>query len=227
MRVAIHQPNFLPWPGYFAKMAQADRFVLLDDAQFSRNNIINRVRILGPGAPRWLTVAVGGHLGDAIDAVRPADPAWAGRALSLLRNTYGRAAHFREAWPTLEAWFAEAPATDLAAINAHLIERLALHLDIATPLLRARELRIEGRSDDRLVAIVAALAPGGTYLSGRGGASYQDPAKFAAAGLGLAYYAFAAPEYDQGVAPFQPGLSVVDALFHAGRDATIRMVRGG
>jgi hypothetical protein len=226
MRVAIHQPNFLPWPGYFAKMAQADRFVLLDDAQFSRNNIINRVRILGPGAPRWLTVAVGGHLGDPIDAVQPVDPGWAGRALSLLRNTYGRAAHFRETWPALEAWLLEVPAADLAAINVHLIARLATHLDIGTPLLRARGLGIEGRSDDRLVAIVASLAPGGTYLSGRGGSGYQDPAKFAAAGLDLAYYAFSAPEYDQGVAPFQPGLSVIDALFHVGRCSTIRMVRG-
>ena len=71
-------------------------------------------------------------------------------------------------------------------------------------------------SDDRLAALVAAIDPEGTYLSGRGGAGYQDPAKFAAAGLELRYTDFEHPSYDQGRPDFVEGLSIVDAVFHLG-----------
>lgn len=227
MRVAIHQPNFLPWPGYFAKLDQADCLVLLDDAQFSKNNIINRVRIMGPDAPRWLTLPVAAHLGLSIAETYPAKTDWPGATLSKLRNTYSRATHFKAAWPVVESWFATVPAADLASINIHFIAAIAGHLGIETPLERASKLGISGVSDTRLAAIVQKLAPGGTYLSGRGGAAYQDPSKFAAAGLALEFYRFSAPPYDQKNGPFQAGLSVLDPLFHLGRDNTIALIRGG
>jgi hypothetical protein len=59
--VACHQPNFLPWLGYFAKLARSDRFVLLDRVQFprtSRGTYTNRVQLLIGGQPAWLTVPV-------------------------------------------------------------------------------------------------------------------------------------------------------------------------
>lgn len=226
-RIAIHQPNFLPWPGYFAKLDQADLFVLLDDAQFSKNNIINRVRIMGREAPQWLTLPVSASLGQTIAETIPARADWAAAALSKLRNTYARAAHFKTVWPVVDSWFAAAPAGDLASINVHFISAIAAHLGIATPLERASALGIAGTADARLVAIVQRLAPGGTYLSGRGATAYQDPAKFAAAGLSLDFYRFAAKPYDQGGTPFQAGLSVLDPLFHLGRDGAIALIRGG
>jgi len=224
MRVAIHQPNFLPWPGFFAKMAQADVFVLLDDVQFSKNNIINRVRILGPGQPRWLTLPVSAHLGQAINAVMPGRADWQQSLLSLLRNTYQAAPHFKAVWPELVDWFNAAPATDLAGINAHFIRQIAARFELGCRFVTASALDVVGQADDRLVAIVSRLAPGGTYLSGRGGAGYQDPAKFAAAGIQLAYYRFTPESYPQGPGDFQPGLSVVDALFFLGWDGARKMI---
>jgi len=226
IKVAIHQPNFLPWPGYFAKLMQADIFVLLDDAQFSKNNIINRVRILGDTAPRWLTLPVAMHLGQSIAETFPAKPDWRRAALALLHNTYGKAAHFKALWPGVESWFASAPDAGLAAINRHFITAIAGYLDIATPMHLSSALGIAGQSDDRLVAIVQHLAPGGCYLSGKGGAGYQDPAKFSVAGLTLEYYRFTPRPYNQGRADFQPGLSVLDPLFHLGRDGCLDLLHG-
>jgi hypothetical protein len=58
MRVAIHQPHFLPWLGYPHRMAQVDLFVLLDHVQFERRNYQNRTMFRMNGETRWLTVPV-------------------------------------------------------------------------------------------------------------------------------------------------------------------------
>ena len=75
------------------------------------------------------------------------------------------------------------------------------------------------------MAIVLKLAPGGTYLSGKGGGGYQDPAKFEKAGLKLAYSGFSQPQYPQGGANFVPGLSVLDAVFHLGWKGAAALVK--
>src|SRR5688572_14918298 len=58
MRIAIHQPHFLPWLGYLHRMASVDAFVLLDHVQFERRNYQNRTGIRMNGAQHWLTVPV-------------------------------------------------------------------------------------------------------------------------------------------------------------------------
>src|SRR5262249_11031495 len=58
MKVAIHQPCFLPWLGYLDRMARSDLFVLLDHVQFERRGYQNRTPIRMEGEQRWLTVPV-------------------------------------------------------------------------------------------------------------------------------------------------------------------------
>ena len=69
MRVAIHQPHYLPWLGYFAKWAAADRFIFLDTVQYEKNGWQNRNRVKTPDGPRWLTVPVHARLGTPIREV--------------------------------------------------------------------------------------------------------------------------------------------------------------
>ena len=219
MIVAIHQPNYLPWLGYFHKIAQADVFVFLDDVQFSKNGYINRVRILANGTARWLTVPVSVHLGDAINAVYAARADWRVAHLDTLKTFYGGAAAFAAVWPRLREIYAGLPADQLAASNRVLIERVAGELGLRCRFLASSEIDSGAMSgDDRLVRIVAAVAANGTYLSGKGGASYQDPDKFGAAGLGFRYTDFHHPVYDQGPGnhAFVPGLSAVDPVFRLG-----------
>lgn len=227
MIVSIHQPNYLPWLGYFAKLAASDIFVFLDDAQYSKNSYINRVGILADGQARWLSVPVSQSLGDPISAVRPARADWARAHQDRLRQAYRRTAAFAEIWPEIADLLTRAGAAPgLAAANRLLVEGLAARLDVRPRFLASSDLDLPpAAGDDRLVAIVQALAPGGTYLSGRGGAGYQDPEKFRAAGLGLRYTDFRHPIYDQGGGTFVPGLSVIDALFRLGWRDTARLIR--
>jgi hypothetical protein len=214
--VAIHQPNYAPWLGYFHKIARSDVFVFLDDAQFPKNGYTNRVQILARGAPRWLTVATKVSLGEPINAVRPAQPDWAQRHLDALRGSYTGAPAFKAVWPRVREIWSTAPDAGLAAINRHVVEAIASELGLRPRFAAASALGIAGKGGARLAAIVASLAPGGVYLSGKGGAQYQNEAEFTAASLSLRYSDFAQRPYKQDGGDFVPGLSILDAVFRLG-----------
>jgi RimJ/RimL family protein N-acetyltransferase len=196
--VAIHQPNFFPWLGYFDKLARADTFVLLDDAEFSKGSRTNRVEVLVGGQPHWITAPVqragiGGPIRDVlIDDGRD----WRAKVTRTLQQSYPRAA----ALPLVTELVAHREPR-LAAYNEHAIRRLAEHIGIGTPIVRASDLGVESRATERLIEIVRAVG-GAAYLAGGGAAGYQEDARFAERGIALLAQDFRAPH----------GLSVIHAL---------------
>ncbi len=216
--VACHQPNFLPWLGFFDKLARADVLVLLDDVQFprsSRGTPMNRVKVMVSGEPRWVTVPVVRSGTQAIRevAVDDAQP-WRRKVLGTIESNYAREPHFDEVMPVVRE-VVETVAPNLAAYNEHGVRRLAglIGLDPGRLVLQS-ELGGEGAATDLLISLVRA-AGGDTYLSGDGADEYQEVDKYAAAGLELRFQEFTAPDY--GV---PPGLSVVDALMRVGPERT-------
>ena len=215
--MAIHQPNYAPWLGYFHKMANADLFVFLDDAQFSKGSYTNRVQIAMGGAPRWLTIPVRHAFGAEINRVEVARADWARAHLDVLRASYAKAGHFRDVWPDIAGFYAGLPEISLADVNIALIGALAERLGIKTPTCRASSLGTGAATgDDRLIAICRQLGAPAAYLSGGGGAKYQSEEKFRAASIDLIYANFEHPPYPVGTGQFIPGLSVLDAAFHLG-----------
>ena len=95
MKAVIHQPDFVPWLGFFHKAGLADVLVLLDDAQFTKNYFHNRNRVRTKAGPSWITVPVEKMaLATQLNETRIAeahDPRW--RAVSRLRP---------ERWPGRE-----------------------------------------------------------------------------------------------------------------------------
>lgn len=221
MIVAVHQPNYLPWLGYFAKMVQADMFVFLDDVQFSKNSYTNRVQILNGQRRHWLTVPVHVRLGDTIDAVAPAKPNWARSHAATLANFYRHAPAYPQVWPDIQNLLATVPDADIGAVNIYLIESFAQRLGIVVETACSSAIDTgDATADLRLAEIVAVIAPGGSYLSGSGGKNYQTEATFADRGLDLRYSRFEHPSYDQGGAEFEAGLSCLDAVFRLGWSGT-------
>jgi hypothetical protein len=80
-------------------------------------------------------------------------------------------------------------------------------------------------ADAKLAELTARIAPGGRYISGQGGAKYQGAEAFAERGIELTYSDFEVSEYDRGPYAFERGLSVIDAAFHVGWEATAAMVQ--
>jgi hypothetical protein len=215
--IAIHQPNYLPWLGYFHKIAMADVFVFLDDVPFSKGSYTNRVKILANGQGRWLSVPVSVHLGDPIKRVPAAKPNWMDSHLATISGCYRKARAFRQVWPRLSEILKAVPNADLAAINRFLVESIAEELGLSCCFKASSEIDIiAAMGDDRLIALTASIDAEGVYLSGHGGSNYQDEGKFTGAGLELRYTDYRPPAYCQAGADFVAGLSIVDAILHIG-----------
>lgn len=87
MIVAIHQPNYLPWLGYFQKIAQSDIFVFLDDVQFTKGGYTNRVHIAESLTPGWLPIPARPKLGTSIDMIK-VNASWCSEHLAKFRSAY-------------------------------------------------------------------------------------------------------------------------------------------
>ena len=230
MIVAVHQPNFLPWLGWFDKLARADTLVLLDNVAMRRSGSswANRVQVLVQGRASWLTVPVeAGSAGRArIDTARIAeDGKWRERLRRTLQHAYGRCPGYADVMPALEEMFA-APVQGLCEFNLIGIRAMARLLGLDDRrMVRASELNAEGTATDLLIACVRA-AGGTAYLAGGGASGYQEDDKFAAAGLQLIHQSFAHPVYRQGATEaFVSGLSAVDALMQLGPEGAANLLR--
>ena len=227
--VAIHQPNFFPWLGWFHKLAQADVFVLLDDVEFSRGSYINRTRLLVNGQPVWKTAPVvrTGTGTQSIQHTRINDATpWRAKMLKTLENAYGRRPGFDEVYPVLRELVGN-PVDTLADYNEQALAGIAGGLGLpASRFVRSSTFECTARATERLVELVTAVG-GTTYLSGGGAAGYQEEKYFDDAGIELAHTGFVARPYPQRSEPFVPGLSVIDALMNVGFSETRSLLETG
>jgi hypothetical protein len=226
MIVAAQQPNYLPWCGYFYKMAHCDIFVILDDVQFTKNNYQNRTRIKGPKGPIWLTQPVlhSGRAWQSTEAVEfDARIDWRTKHLKTLAANYARSAHAEAMLAACRDWL-DGKSPLLAETNTRIIQGVARLLGLRTKVVVSSTLDLQLTKADRLAEICRLLGAD-VYLSGRGGRNYQDEEQFHERGIKLAYSDFAPSEYRQLWGPFWPGLSIADALFNLGPTATAALVR--
>ncbi|MBI2204637.1 MAG: WbqC family protein [Candidatus Rokubacteria bacterium] len=226
MKVAIHQPHYLPWLGYFAKWAAADVFVLLDTVQYEKNGWQNRNRIKTRDGARWLTIPVRSRLGMPIREVPiDDDQPWTRRHLTTIAQAYARAPYLERHHEALRAFY-ERTWTRLAPATAASAQWLAEALGIRTPARLASDLGITTADPSgRLVDICRALGAT-TYLAGGDATSYLDVRPFAAAGLTVLQQRYGHPEYRQEHGPFVPFLSALDVLLMHGDDALPILRRG-
>lgn len=219
MIAAGHQPNYLPWLGFFDKMAQCDVFIIEDNVQFERQGYQNRSRIKTVKGPMWLTVPVE-HVGkslpiDQIKIANHAEPNWAERQWLTLKHNY-RSAPF---WGRYGGFFEQTYTrkwSKLIDLNMHLIRGLMQFLEIEKPMVYASSLGISGKGSDLVLAQCKALGAD-VQLSGVGGRAYLNLQKFEEEGIKVLFQDFHYPVYPQLHGAFVPNLSAVDYLFCIGK----------
>lgn len=216
--VAIMQPTYLPWAGYFNLVARADCFVFLNDAQYEKGSWHNRNRVLVAGKPHWLTVPIKhGELHKTIAQTYIDDSrSWRSKQLRLIEHNYGRHPHAVD----LAALFAIIDDTSfdrLADLNIALIECTLAALGIGTEIVRSSELGIPGNRTDRLIAILSRLGAK-RYLSPRGAAGYLADDRFTErTPVALEFQRYEPQRYTQWrQARYESHLSILDVVANLG-----------
>lgn len=216
--VAIHQPQYMPYLGFFHKITHCDVFVALDNVQFQKNGLQNRNKIRKPQGWQWLTVPVLHSFGQMISEVRlETRVPWSRKHWNTLLMNYSKAPFFDQYSDSLKALLLDQPHDRLCALNMTLVRWAMERLDCHTPIVPASSLDIPGTQTEMLINICRATQAD-AYLSGPGGRRYMDLAAFEAAGIAVMWQEFTSPVYVQPFAgsEFVPDLSVVDALFCCG-----------
>lgn len=216
MIVSVHQPQYLPWLGYFDKIDKADIFVLLDNVQFKKNEWQNRNKIKTANGWQWLTVPVMYKYPQLINEVEINNKdKWRHRQRQTIISNYKKAPF----WSLLEEFFEEIFSSEwqyVSQLNIHVVKRLAALLGIATPIHVASELgEFPEDPDDRLIALTKHF-DANIYLAGGGGKGYMDMEKYTQNGVKVIFQEYSHPVYDQLFGAFEPFMSVVDLIYNHG-----------
>lgn len=219
MIVSIHQPNFLPWVGFFHKIVMSDCFIILDNVQFRKQNYQNRTFILGQNKlKKVLTCPVykKGKLTQKIFEVGFCNKTkWNMKLAETVRYAYKNASFFDESYSQFENIMSK-KWDYLLDLNFTLIIWLNDLLGIKKEIVFASQLGGDGQASDLLINLVQKVG-GSHYLSGIKGKEYLEEYKFKEHGIELLYQEFSHPEYYQkGNPKFVAGLSVIDLLFNVG-----------
>ena len=225
MRVAIHQPQFLPWLGYLDKIDRSDIFVLLDNVQFKKNEWQNRNRVKTAQGWQWMTVPVLHRHLESIDHIEINNRVnWKRKHIQTLEINYSRASHFRDYIPFFRSVYKrEWPM--LSNLNRTVIEFMMDAFGIKRKVILSSDIETRQEPNERLIDICRAVEAD-TYLAGEGGKDYMDLQCFEKANIRVVFQSFHHPDYPQLHGSFLPGMSGMDLLFNSGPQS-LSILRGG
>ena len=228
--LSIHQPNFIPWIGYFNKIAKSDVFIILDDVQYPLGKTIaNRNKIKTAQGELELVVPI--SIPKENDNIAPytdvnfADNKWNRKILKTIQRNYSKAPFFSTYFPYLEKLFVQA--NNFCEMNIDFINFIVNELSINTEIMRLSELRkeqISGKKNDLIIELCT-FCHADIYLSGKGAKKYNNEALMNENGISLHYQEYIADPYEQLYGDFIPNLAIIDALFNCGKNDTEILVK--
>ena len=231
MIITIHQPEHLPWLGFFNKLSKADVFVILDSVPYRKNYFQNRNKIIGSNKEQFIgipTVNVG-HIEGTIATTKialQANPRWKTKYLSTIKMSYGKHPYFSDVYPLLE----QAIMMDtefLADINIAIFTSFAERMGFTPQYVKSSELDVHGAKSDLILDICKVLHAD-TYIAGPSGRDYLDMQSFADAGIKVVFNDYHHPTYPQKKQEeFIPYLSALDLFMNCGFEEGRRIILEG
>lgn len=224
-KVAIHQPNFVPWLGYFYKIHYADIFIFLDNVQVPNRGFANRNKIKTlQNTSQWLTVPLkSAPSGYAIynDAMIDYEQKWQNKQLKTLKQNYSKAPFFDLHFPPLEG-IINTKFDDLSALNITLINYILNFLEIRKKTFQASQLNTEVLSATERLIKLCKMVEGTHYITGKGGLNYMDTSLFNQSNIQVAVSNFTYPSYNQLGDIFIDNLSILDVIFNCSKEQILR-----
>ncbi len=215
--VSIHQPNYMPWLGYFYKIYKSDFFVFLDDVQFSSEGMHNYTYIKTTKGPFRLKYPVWQNFGDQIVEVRSKDHLeWKTKHLHLIESNYKSARYFNLVFNDYKSVLL-ADYHNIVNLNTALITLFVSKLGFNARFLYSSEFNILQMKSNKIIAICKTLGAG-IYYSGTGAKAYQNEDHFLLSGITIEYSDFTPFQYPQLWGGFQQNVSALDFFMNCGYD---------
>lgn len=216
--LSMHQPNFLPWIGYFNKIQKSDVFVILDDVQIPRGkSVANRNKIKTAQGEMELVVPLSKPKGNegkvTYKMAKIADNKWAKKALKAIELNYKKAPYFDRYFPLITQLFSK---KEFCQMNIDFIKFVLRELEVDTEVHLLSETEGPLGQKNELIENLCKKFSANVYLSGKGASKYNDPDYLRKQGIVLEYQEFVHPVYDQLHGDFIAYLSILDLLMNKG-----------
>ncbi len=226
--VVIHQPDFLPYLGFFHRFLHADLWVILDSVQFvtgTSKSWTNRDKIKTPAGEKWITIAVKktGIDTKISDVLLSDTVAWRENNLNLLKQNYRKSPFYEEIIPYVNELYSF-QCERMIDFNLRSIDMILDLFNVRIEKVRASTLNPEG-TKNRLLVDILKKVKADSYLSGVGAKAYFDLKPFAEAGISVVWQDFKHPVYPQLHGEFIPFLSSIDLLFNCGINSSRTILR--
>lgn len=213
MKLAIMQPYFMPYIGYFQLIANVDMFIIYDQIKYTKKGWINRNRILRNGSYALISLPLNAD-SDTLNIVdrRLADDFKSQKINAQIENAYRSAPYFRETKQLIEEILSFED-HNLFRFNLNSIQKTCARLGINTPIRISSHFEIDERlkGQDKVISLCKS-AGADVYINPIGGLELYDKASFAEHGIDLRFLHPLHFEYLQFGEPFVPWLSIIDVL---------------
>jgi hypothetical protein len=231
MIVTIMQPAYLPWLGFFDRIAKSEKLIMLDHVAIDRNSktkFANRNRIRTASGSIWLSVPIltkGRSDSLQLDRIEIAtDTNWPRKHLKSIELNYANAAHFDAGFgPIADAL--SRPHTRLHELNRELLAVLFRMLGLERDVLFSSQLGVTGRKQELIINLCQAVGAD-AYISGPFGRDYLDRGAFADAGITVLFQDYHHPIYQQAHAGFEPNMATLDLLLNVGPSSLDILTKG-
>ncbi|TNJ09472.1 hypothetical protein CF115_06115 [Aeromonas veronii] len=215
-KVSIHQPAYIPWLGYFDRIAKSDLFIFLDTVQFEKNSFINRNKVKGPNGPHWLTVPVKqkGHLQKKLSSIEIDNTVdWRKKHLKSIYNNYLSCPGFNDKYEKLEILYSSYKEKYLTELCFTQLQFWLTELNITTKVIRSSSLQTN-EVKSNLILELCQLCNANEYISGPMGKNYLNEDEFTKSGIDIYYHIYEHITYPQRFGSFIPCMGIIDFWFN-------------
>ena len=224
MIVSVHQPNYLPYLGFFDKMAKSEKFVLYDSTQYEKNGFQNRNKIRTKDGWAWLTVPVSVSYGEMISKIKIVSGKWNKKHWASIEQNYSKAPFFDSYKDAIKGIYSRDWGI-ISDLNTSIIRAIAEILSIETEIIIGSEMKVHTKSTQALLDMCIKLGAD-TYISGAGGREYLDENLFSRHGIKVLYQEYKHPTYPQVYDGFYPFMCVLDIIFNIGAEKSLAKITG-
>jgi len=223
MKIAIMQPYFFPYIGYFQLISAVDKFVIYDDVNFIKRGWVNRNRILINKEAKLISLSlIKASQNKLINEIIIKDK---GTILKTIKQNYSKTAYFKDVFPIIED-IVNYSENNLSRYLFYQIKKITEYLQINTTLVPTSTIyevnKLKGQN--RIIEICRKENMD-TYINAIGGKELYDLGTFQDNGFNLKFIQMENIEYNQNNNKFIPNLSIIDVLMFNSKEEIARLLK--